>query len=59
MTERMEYVDLSGEVISVDKVGAYWRVLYNGKIVKTFTFADARERAMGYAHAMLDGRPLR
>lgn len=55
----MDYVDLSDSVISVDKVGGYWRVFWNGRVCRTFTCADAETRAQGYALAMLDGRPLR
>lgn len=55
----MEYADLSDTVISVDKIGGYWRVLWNGKVCKTFTCADAETKASGYAMALLDGRPLR
>jgi hypothetical protein len=52
----MEYVDLSPDVISVDKMGGYWRVLRGGKIIRTFTCDDPQDRAMGYAMALLEGR---
>lgn len=57
--DRMQYVDLSGEVLSVDRVGGYWRVLWNGKITRTFVGVDAECQAMGYAMALSDERERR
>jgi hypothetical protein len=45
-------------MISVDIVGGRWRVMIDGKIVRTFTGPDAGRQAKGYALALLDGRPL-
>lgn len=60
ITSTGEFVDLSETVISVDRMGGFWRVLWNGQIVRTFPGStDGHDKAMGYAMALMDERPLR
>lgn len=60
MTKQTELTDLTSEmVLSVDHVSGYWRVLWNGKITKTFTGEDAEHLAMGYAMALSNKRDRR
>lgn len=54
--EPMDYVDLSDEVISVDKEGHLWHVYHNGKVVRTFYGTDAQTKANGYAMAFAEQR---
>lgn len=59
MASESEYVDLGDRVISVDYLGGFWTVLWNGAGCKRFYGEDAECRAHGYAMALSDERPLR